>query len=488
MSESGVAQAPKKRNVLGGLQQFGKSLMVPVAVLPAAAILLSIGVMIKNPEFTQEGTTFFFIGDILEKAGNAILSNLPILFAIGIAMGFNGGAGAAALAAVVGYYVLTSVLTIRDENLDMKVFGGIITGLVTAYLYRRYHQIKLPEWLQFFGGKRFVPIITSFAMLLIGIFFMYTWPYVQKPITAAGNWLIDAGPTGLFAYGTLNRLLIPFGLHHILNNIVWFNVGEFTTEAGKVVTGDLTRFFAGDKTAGMFMAGFFPVLMFALPAACLAMIHEAKPSQRTKVAGFLISGALTAFVTGVTEPIEFAFMFLAPVLYLIHAILTGASMAIVYLLGIKHGFGFSAGLFDFLLNLHLSTKGLWLVPIGLIYAAIYYIVFRFAIRKFNLMTPGREEERDDEEEVAAGGTAAESDLAKAVLEAIGGKDNIEQLDACITRLRMTLKDESKLDKDQLKKLGAAGVIQVGKGNFQAVFGTKSEVLKDQILQMMKESK
>ncbi len=486
MSDKAVSRS---RNVLGSLQRVGRSLMMPIAVLPAAGILFYLGALFKNPEYFDKGSMIFFIGDVLDKGAGVIFSNLPILFAVGVALGMTGGAGAAALAAVVGYLVMNNVVGMHNTDtskLDTGVLGGIIAGLIAAFLYRRYHDVKLPDWLQFFGGRRFVPIVTSFAMIFVGLIFLLIWPTVQSWITSAGNWLIGQGSVGLFVYGVLNRLLIPFGLHHIVNTIVWFNLGEFVNQAGEVVRGDLHRFFAGDPTAGIFMAGMYPILMFALPAACFAIIHEAKPSQRKKVSGIFISAALTAFLTGITEPIEFAFMFAAPALYLIHALLTGTSMAVVYLLGIKHGFFFSAGGIDFFLNFFRATKPYLLIVVGLVYAVIYYVIFRMVIRFFNLKTPGREEDVD-EEEVTENKTSGDDELAREVLAAIGGKENIEHLDACITRLRMTLKDESKLDKEQLKKLGAAGVIQVGTGNYQAVFGTKSELLKDRILELMKES-
>ncbi|MFC7443380.1 N-acetylglucosamine-specific PTS transporter subunit IIBC [Laceyella putida] len=474
--------------MLGFLQRIGRSLMLPIAVLPAAGLLLRIGALLSDPTYFTKGTIIFRIGEIMAKGGGAIFDNLPILFAVGVALGLTDSAGAAALAAVAGYLVMKQVVDLgstKEMKLDTGVVGGLITGFITAGLYNRYHDIRLPDWLQFFGGKRFIPIVTSMAMVFVGILFLFIWPPVQDAISAVGNWLIAQGSIGLFIYGVLNRLLLMFGLHHILNSLVWFTVGDFVNTAGQTVHGDLTRFFAGDKTAGMFMTGFFPILMFALPAACLAMIHEAKPEKRQLVSGVLISSAIAAFLTGITEPIEFAFMFVAPLLYVVHALLTGVSMAIVHVLGIKHGFTFSAGAIDFFLNLNLATKPWLLFGIGLIFAVIYYVLFRVLIRAFNIRTPGREDETDKTEaEGQAPGKSGDDELAREVLEAIGGKDNIDKLDACTTRLRMTLKDENKLDQDKLKKLGAAGVVQVGKGNFQAVFGTKSELLKDQILKMI----
>ncbi|SDW85474.1 PTS system N-acetylglucosamine-specific IIB component, Glc family /PTS system N-acetylglucosamine-specific IIC component, Glc family [Marininema mesophilum] len=482
--------------VLGNLQQVGKAMMLPIAVMPAAAILLSLGYNMTNPEFVEKGTWIYEVGNVIMAAGNAIFTYLPLLFAIGVAVGMTGGAGAAGLAAVAGYVILNSLVGLdakppTDSAWQVKlnqtdVLGGIITGLITAYLYRRYKDIHLPDWLQFFGGKRFVPIITSFVMMIVGILFMVIWPPIRDGIADLGNALVASGGFGLFGYGFLNRLLLPFGLHHILNTLVWFNVGEFTNAAGEVVKGDLQRFFAGDPRAGSFMAGFYPIMMFALPGACLAMVHEAKSSQRKATAGILMAAALTAFVTGITEPIEYAFMFLAPVLYGIHAILTGLSLVIMDVLGVKHGFGFSAGLIDYLLNFTRATKAWLIIPVGLVYTALYYGIFRVVIRKLNLPTPGRIED-GDESEVGEKVARVDRDLdslAVDVLAAIGGQENVEELDACITRLRMTLRDDEKIDQDQLKKLGSVGVIRVGKGYYQAVFGTQSERLRDRIIRLM----
>ncbi|SFS87142.1 PTS transporter subunit EIIC [Marininema halotolerans] len=480
--------------VLGKLQQVGKAMMLPVAVMPAAAILLSLGYNMTHPAFVEKGSWIFEMGQVIMAAGNAIFMYLPLLFAVGVAVGMTGGAGAAGLAAVAGYVILNSLVGLEtkvptDSAWQVKlnqtdVLGGIITGLITAYLYRKYKDIRLPDWLQFFGGKRFVPIITSFVMLLVGILFMMIWPPIREGIGTVGTALVDSGGVGLFGYGFLNRLLLPFGLHHILNALVWFDVGQFTNASGEVIRGDLHRFFAGDPTAGSFMAGFYPIMMFALPGACLAMVHEAKPSQRKATAGVLMAAALTAFVTGITEPIEYAFMFLAPVLYGIHAVLTGFSLVIMDALGVKHGFGFSAGLIDYLLNFTRATKAWLIIPVGLGYGALYYGIFRAVIRRFQLPTPGRLEEGEEQDEGIQRVDRDLDPLAVEVLAAIGGKENVEELDACITRLRMTIKDDSKLDQDRLKTLGAAGVIRVGKGYYQAVFGTQSERLRDRIIRLM----
>lgn len=457
------------RNQLGNLQKLGKALMAPVAVLPAAALLLRLGA----PDV--------FNVPVIMAGGNAVFSNLPMIFALGVSMGLAGGAGAAALAGGVGYFVLSSVLAAMNKDINMGVLGGIITGIVAASLYNKYKDIKLPTFLGFFGGRRFIPIVTSGAMLVLGIVFGFIWPPIQKAIYAAGEWAIGAGALGVFVYGTLNRLLIPFGLHHVINSLVWFVFGEFTNSAGQVVTGDLNRFFAGDPSAGIFMTGFFPIMMFGLPAACIAMLHEAKESQRRAVSGVLISAALTSFLTGITEPIEFAFMFLAPVLYLAHALLTGVSLALTWALGIKDGFGFSAGLIDYVLNYGLATKPLLLIPIGIVYGIIYYAVFRYIIRKFDLPTPGRlEGEATD----AATGEIKISDRASRILTALGGKENIKAIDACITRIRLSVEDESMVDEPALKRAGATGVMKLGGGNLQVVVGTEAELIVEEMKKVL----
>ncbi|KKC30476.1 phosphotransferase system IIC component, glucose/maltose/N-acetylglucosamine-specific [Caldanaerobacter subterraneus subsp. pacificus DSM 12653] len=362
---------------LGSLQKLGKALMLPVAVLPAAALLLRLG-----------APDVFNIPFIMQ-AGAAVFDNLPLIFAVGIAIGFAEGDGVAALAPAVGYFVLTKGATTINKDINMGVLGGILMGIIAGYLYNRYHDTKLPDFLGFFGGNRFVPIVTAFASIVLALIMGYVWPPIQNGIYAVGEWIIGAGALALFVYGVLNRLLIPFGLHHVINSLVWFVFGTFKTPAGKIVTGDLNRFFAGDPTAGIFMAGFYPIMMFGLPAAALAMWAAAKPEQRKVVSGVFISAALTSFLTGITEPIEFSFMFLAPVLYVIHALLTGLSLAVTYVLGIKNGFGFSAGLIDYILSYGIATKPLLLLVIGVIYGVVHYVIFYYVITKFNPPTPGR---------------------------------------------------------------------------------------------------
>lgn len=459
--------------MLKGLQKLGKALMLPVAVLPAAALLLRLGA-----------------SDVLDipfvmQAGAAIFDNLALLFAVGIAVGvaFDGG-GAAALAGAVGYFTLTKAVVTINSTINMGVLAGIISGITAGMLYNKYHNIKLPDFLGFFGGKRFVPIAASMASIVLALVFGYIWPPVQQAIHGVGEWLLGAGLLGAFTFGTLNRLLLPLGLHHVLNSMVWFVFGEFTNAAGQVVTGDLHRFFAGDPTAGVFMTGFFPIMMFALPAAALAMYTTARSANKKAVSGILLSVALTSFLTGITEPIEFAFMFLAPVLYIAHSLLTGVALAVCTMLGVFHGFGFSAGAIDYVLNYGLSTKGWMIIPIGLAFAAVYYFLFVAVIKGMNLLTPGREEEATGATASAVSAADLES-LAKEYIARLGGAQNIEEIGACITRLRLVLKDGKVVEEARIKALGATGLIRPNATTLQIVIGTKAELLADVMKQHMK---
>lgn len=479
--------------MLAFLQKIGRALMLPVATLPAAAILLRFGAIDYVKDFHMGAAGEFlnhYVAPFLLAGGDTIFKQLPLIFAVAIAIGLAGDA-VAALAAVLAHIILMKVLEITpgvfgfipdDLKLDMGVLGGILAGCLAAFMYNRYHNIKLPDWLGFFGGKRFVPMVTSVSIIIIGLLFAIVWGPVQTAIDSFGNWIVSLGAIGSGTFMVANRFLIPTGLHHILNNIAWFQIGTFTDSAGEVVKGDIARFFAGDKSAGLFMTGFFPIMMFALPGAALAIIHSAKPEKRKVVASIFIGTAFASFLTGVTEPIEFAFMFVAPVLYVVHAILAGFSGFITATLGIKHGFGFSAGFIDYVLNYPLATKPLLLIPIGLAYFAVYYLLFRILIKKLNLKTPGREDETEVEGTKASEGSSNISlrDKAEKVLTMIGGKDNIVVNEACITRLRLTLKDDSVVDEAGLKSLGAAGIMKLGKGNVQVVFGTQSELLKEEI--------
>jgi N-acetylglucosamine PTS system EIICBA or EIICB component len=463
-------------------QKLGRALMLPIAVLPVAGLLLRLG----QPDLLNVK----WIAD----AGGAVFTNLPLIFSIGVAVGFaKENHGAAALAGGIGYLILTAVLKSINDKLDMGVLAGILCGIVAGNLYNRFYDIKLPEYLAFFGGKRFVPIITGLACVLLGLLCGYIWPVVQTGIDWLGHALIGAGSLGLFIYGVLNRILLVTGLHHILNSLVWFVFGSYPGPEGKAVTGDLHRFFAGDPTAGAFMTGFFPVMMFGLPAACLAMYHAAKPENRKLVGGMLLSMALTAFLTGVTEPVEFTFMFLAPILYVIHAILTGISMALMTFLGVRLGFTFSAGAFDYIISYRLGTNGWMLIPVGFAYFIIYYFLFSFAIRKFNLATPGRAEaavEPSAEGIPAPAGAAAPAGAPGALtgpvgyVRALGGNRNLKLVDACTTRLRLEVVDDALVNEPALRSLGARGMVRPSRNVLQVVIGPQAEILAGEIRQAM----
>jgi N-acetylglucosamine PTS system EIICBA or EIICB component len=454
--------------------------MLPIAVLPVAGLLLRLG----QPDLLNIKW--------IAQAGDAIFTNLALVFAIGVAVGFaKENHGAAGLAGAIGYLILTAVLKSINDKLDMGVLAGILCGVVAGNLYNRFKDIKLPEYLAFFGGKRFVPIITGLVCLVLGLIFGFIWPPVQGGIDWVGHLLIGAGGFGLFVYGVLNRLLLVTGLHHILNSLVWFVFGSFTAPDGKVVTGDLHRFFAGDPTAGSFMTGFFPVMMFGLPAACLAMYHAARPENRKLVGGLLLSMALTAFLTGVTEPVEFTFMFLAPVLYVIHALLTGISMALMHFLHVRLGFTFSAGAFDYFLSSGRGTNAWVLLPVGLVYFILYYVIFSFAIRKFNLATPGRGEATmepsTEEVPTAASAAAAQGGAligAVGYIRALGGNRNIKLVDACTTRLRLEVADDSLVNEPALRSLGARGIVRPSRNALQVVIGPQAEIVAGEIRQAM----
>ncbi len=365
--------------MLAQLQKVGKGLMMPVAVLPAAGLLLRLG----QPDVLD--------WPWMAQAGDAIFSNLPLLFAVGLAVSLAKDSGVAGLSGVVSYFVITKVAVTINDEINMGVLAGIIGGILAANMYVRFKDTKLPDYLGFFGGRRFVPIITAGVSTLLGLVFGFIWPPIQHGIGLVGEWLVAAGALGVGVFGLLNRLLIPLGLHHVINSLVWFVFGEFPKADGTIATGDLNRFFAGDPSAGFFMAGWFPIMMFGLIGAALAMTHAARPENRKRVGGIMLSAAFTSFLTGITEPIEFAFMFVAPLLYVIHAVLAGISMAVAQLLDIHHGFTFSAGLIDYVLNYGIASDNAWmLIPIGLVFGVLYYVIFRWAIVQFNIPTPGRE--------------------------------------------------------------------------------------------------
>jgi len=467
--------------LLAGLQRVGGALMLPIAVLPIAGLLLRFG----QPDLLDSAS--------MAAAGSAIFANIGLLFAIGVAVGLaRENHGAAGLAAVVAYLVATEgarvliaappqavaglagralALAVGDykalETGKLSVPVGILSGLISGALYNRFYNIQLPSYLAFFGGRRFVPIVSGLAGVVLAYAFGSEWQRLEHGMDALSGAVLHAGSFGLFAYGVLNRILIVTGLHHIINNVAWQLLGDFHG-----ITGDQRRFFAGDPSAGAFMAGFFPVMMFGLPAACLAMYHTALPERRRIVGGLLGSIALTSLLTGVTEPIEFTFMFLAPALYAVHAILTGVAFIIMKALDVHLGFSFSAGLFDYVLNFKSATHPLLLLPVGAAYFALYYSLFRFVIVRFDLRTPGR----DPGEGAAAAATPPAGERARAYLAALGGVANIASLDACATRLRLTLANESAVDVEALKRLGAAGTVRPAANALQVVVGPVADQL------------
>ncbi|TWC10510.1 MULTISPECIES: N-acetylglucosamine-specific PTS transporter subunit IIBC [unclassified Pseudomonas] len=454
------------QHFIEGLQRLGRALMLPIAILPIAGLLLRLG----DADLLNIA--------IIHAAGQAIFANLAMIFAIGIAVGFaRDNNGTAGLAGAIGYLVMIATLKVLDASINMGMLAGIISGLLAGALYNRFKDIKLPEYLAFFGGRRFVPIVTGFSAVGLGLVFGLIWPPIQQGINSFGALLMESGSLGAFVFGVFNRLLIVTGLHHILNNMAWFIFGSFTDpHTGAVVTGDLTRYFAGDPNGGQFMTGMFPVMLFGLPAACLAMYRNALPQRRKVMGGILLSMALTSFLTGVTEPVEFAFMFLAPLLFLLHALLTGLSMAITDWLNIRLGFTFSGGFIDMVLGWGKSNNGWLVVPVGLAYAVIYYTVFDFCIRRFDLKTPGREE-------VPAGDkpTITENQRAAAYIQALGGADNLITIGACTTRLRLDMVDRNKASDAQLKALGAMAVVRPGNGgSLQVVVGPMADSIADEI--------
>jgi PTS system N-acetylglucosamine-specific IIC component len=473
------------KKIIAKLQPMGRALMLPIAVLPVAALLLRLG----QPDLLDVPA--------IAAAGDAIFSNLGLLFAIGVAVGLaKENHGAAGLAAVVGYLVATQGAKVlidvppgeiagvpeayramatqaflAKELSKLSVPVGLLSGLFAGWAFNRFGDIRLPSYLAFFGGRRFVPIVSGFAGLFLALFFGTFWQPLEHGMDTVSKAVLGSEEIGLFAYGLLNRLLIVTGLHHIINNIAWFLLGDYGG-----VTGDLKRFFAGDPTAGAFMSGFFPVMMFGLPGACLAMYQTAAPEKRRAVGGLLLSMALTSFLTGVTEPIEFAFMFLAPLLFAVHAVLTGLAMVLMQVLGVHLGFGFSAGLFDYVLNYSLSTNPLLLVPVGLGYFALYFVLFRWCILRFNLKTLGRE----PEEAGLAADAGDAGDSALGWISALGGAINLRSVEACTTRLRLTVADPARINEAALRPLGSRGVLKLGDGAVQVVVGPIADQLAAEI--------
>lgn len=464
------------------LQKLGKSLMLPVAALPVAGILMGIGYWIGSYAWGANSIIAVF----LLKAGGALIENMAILFAIGVAVGMaKDNDGTPALAGLVSWLMITTLLS--SEAVAMftgaeadpafavikNQFIGILAGLIGASCYNKFKDTKLPDSLAFFSGKRCVAIITAVFTILVSIVLFFVWPFVYGVLVAFGKSITSTGAIGAGIYAFLNRLLIPLGLHHALNSVFWFDVANIN---------DLGNFWAGVGTlgkTGIYMSGFFPVMMFGLPAGALAMYHTAKKDKKKLAAGLLASAALCSFLTGVTEPLEFSFMFLAPGLYIIHALLTGVSAAVVGLLPARAGFNFSAGLFDYLLSFKapMALNPLLLLPIGIGFALIYYILFRVVITKFNLKTPGREDDEEEELKVTLSNDNY-GEIAAIILEGLGGKENITSIDNCITRLRIEVKDYTKVDKKKIKSAGVAGILRPSKTSVQVVIGTQVQFVAD----------
>lgn len=508
----------------GQLQRVGKALMLPVAILPAAGILLALGNAMHNEQLVSlapwlKHEVFVILSTIMESAGQVVFDNLPLLFAVGTALGLAGGDGVAALAALVGYLIMNATIgkvmhisidqifsfadgakTLSQANklpqhalilgiptLQTGVFGGIIMGALAAWCYNKFYNITLPQFLGFFAGKRFVPIVTSLVAIVTGVVLAFVWPPIQEGLNDLSNFLLNKNLVlTTFIFGIIERSLIPFGLHHIFYAPFWFEFGSYVNQAGEVVRGDQRIWMAQMKdgvefTAGAFTTGKYPFMMFGLPAAAYAIYRQARPERKKIVGGLMLSAALTSFLTGITEPLELSFLFVAPILYVLHVLLAGTSFLVMHLLDVKIGMTFSGGFIDYILYGLLNwdrTHALYVIPVGIVYAIIYYFLFTFVIKHMNLKTPGREDE------VAETRDTSVERLPFDVLDAMGGKDNVKHLDACITRLRVEVLDKAKVDVNALKELGAAGVLEVG-NNMQAIFGPKSDQIKHDMALIMK---
>ncbi|XRY30870.1 MAG: PTS glucose transporter subunit IIBC [Buchnera aphidicola (Tetraneura akinire)] len=474
------------KNSFSSLQKIGKSLMLPVSVLPIAGILLGIG----SAKFSFIP---IIISNIMYKSGTSVFSNMPLIFSIGVALGFTKNDGVSALAAVISYGIMTSTIStisplmIQIKNInfqqgsfyyDTGIFGGILSGTLSAYLFNKFYKIHLPEYLGFFSGKRFVPIVSGFFSIILGIILSFLWPPIGYLIQLFSEWSAYQDPMLAFGiYGLIERSLVPFGLHHIWNVPFQMQIGNYTNSTGQTFHGDIARYMAGDPTAGKLSGGFL-FKMYGLPGAALAIWKSSRQENRSNVAGIMIPGALTAFLTGITEPIEFSFLLVSPILYALHAILSGLAFTICILFDMRAGTSFSHGLIDFLI-LSGNSHRIWLFPIvGIIYLFIYYYIFYTLITRLNLKTPGREKNNFFPQSNDI------NKISKRLIIALGGKKNIENLDACITRLRITVININQVDVKEIKKTGSSGVIISGVG-IQIVFGTKSDQIKNKMEKYMK---
>lgn len=476
------------------LQKLGKSLMLPVACLPVASILMGIGYWMDPTGWGANSVAAAF----LIKAGSSLIDNMGILFAIGVGVGMSDdNDGTSGLAGLVSWLMITTLLSVKvvamfkgiDEAAVSPAFGkiqnqfiGILSGVIGATCYNKFKNTRLPDFLGFFSGKRCVAIVTAFASIIAALVLFFAWPLIYGSLVNIGKAIVSTGSIGAGIYAFFNRLLIPVGLHHALNSVFWFDVAGIN---------EIANFWSANGTkgvTGMYLTGFFPVMMFGLPAGALAMYHTAKDSKKKAVYGLLLAAAISSFFTGVTEPLEFAFMFLAPGLYLVHAVLTGISVAVCAALPVRAGFNFSAGFVDWFLSFKapMAMNGLMIIPIGIAVAIVYYVVFRFVITKFNLKTPGREDDDDTSDEMNV--TLANNDFTKVasrILEGVGGKENITSIDNCVTRLRLEIKDQAKVNEKVIKSAGVSGVIRPGKNSLQVIVGTQVQFVADEFKELCK---
>lgn len=476
------------------LQKLGKSLMLPVACLPVASILMGIGYWMDPTGWGANSVAAAF----LIKAGSSLIDNMGILFAIGVGVGMSDdNDGTSGLAGLVSWLMITTLLSVKvvamfkgiDEAAVSPAFGkiqnqfiGILSGVIGATCYNKFKNTRLPDFLGFFSGKRCVAIVSAFASIIAALVLFFAWPLIYGALVNFGKAIVSTGSIGAGIYAFFNRLLIPVGLHHALNSVFWFDVAGIN---------EIANFWSANGTkgvTGMYLTGFFPVMMFGLPAGALAMYHTAKDSKKKAVYGLLLAAAISSFFTGVTEPLEFAFMFLAPGLYLVHAVLTGISVAVCAALPVRAGFNFSAGFVDWFLSFKapMAMNGLMIIPIGIAVAIVYYVVFRFVITKFNLKTPGREDDDDTSSEMNV--TLANNDFTKVasrILEGVGGKENITSIDNCVTRLRLEIKDQAKVNEKIIKSAGVSGVIRPGKNSLQVIVGTQVQFVADEFKELCK---
>ncbi|AHE63135.1 PTS transporter subunit EIIC [Borrelia parkeri] len=473
-------------NLMKNIQNLGKAVQTPAAVLPIAGLLLGFGYLII--ETTEPSNMLRQIGKLMEQSGGAIFGNLPILFAIGTGMGLSkNNKAAAALGGAVGYLILNaglSTFTImingKSEPVNMSVLGGIITGISSAMLSDRIVNYKIPQFLGFFSGQRLVPIANGLLSAILAIIFAFLWAPLQITINQIGNWMIEAGNLGVFVFGFLNRLLIITGLHQLLNTLVYFVFGEYTTNDGNIIQGEITRYLNGDPNAGAFTSGMYPVMLFGLPGAALAMYLTSKKERRKEVGGILLSASLTSFLTGITEPIEYTFMLIAPLLYLIHAILTGISLVITNILEIRIAFSLSAGIIDYFLMFPKSTNALLILPIGFVIGTVYFTIFITLIKTFKIKTPGREDNTKQQTISNNDFKLSQNEKFEKIIQALGGIDNITNIDSCFTRLRVDVKSSLLVNKDLMNQLGATGTIITLGNQVQVIFGAQSEQISNYI--------